>query len=442
MSISTKKSQAGSVAVFGSAIALALTLLMSPSVATSQVLVLDTPVWGIQGGQVSWFPDAGNFVRGAAFNPATGNLLVVSRAGGNAVIKLDGETGEPNGSLDLGTIIEGGILPINRIAVTADGQIFVTNLILDTGTNFKIYYWENENAAPRLLFEGNPTPQARYGDGIGVYGTGNDVKLYVSGTFTNRIAEFTFDGENLSQTARAINIPADAANASIIRIPGTDHAWINGRDEIARKINIQTGEILATIPASFLSMSYGDLDLAYHNGRTIMVTGVPGTESHIFKFIDVTDAANPVLLAETVNPDGASVNSFRVGAVSINQEDDIAFVVATNVGVAAFDITGVYEVSISIDSDDQLVSEFALKQNYPNPFNPVTNIEFSIPAASHVEISVYNMLGQRMATVVNQNMSAGVHTAQFNAASLSSGVYIYRLQAGDFVQTRRMMLVK
>lgn len=85
---------------------------------------------------------------------------------------------------------------------------------------------------------------------------------------------------------------------------------------------------------------------------------------------------------------------------------------------------------------------FALDQNYPNPFNPTTNIRFKIPSASNVHLAVYNVLGQKVATLVDNRMSAGVHVVQFNASQLSSGLYFYRLRAGNFVMNKKMMLIK
>jgi hypothetical protein len=85
---------------------------------------------------------------------------------------------------------------------------------------------------------------------------------------------------------------------------------------------------------------------------------------------------------------------------------------------------------------------FALDQNYPNPFNPSTNIKFNLPQASEVTLKVYNMLGQEVATLINERMNAGLQTVKFEASNLSSGMYIYRLQAGSFRSTKKMMLIK
>lgn len=83
-----------------------------------------------------------------------------------------------------------------------------------------------------------------------------------------------------------------------------------------------------------------------------------------------------------------------------------------------------------------------LNQNYPNPFNPTTKIEFALPETAHATLNVYDMLGQRVATLVDRNLSAGSHSIDFDASNLSSGMYIYQLRAGSSVQTRKLTLIK
>jgi hypothetical protein len=86
--------------------------------------------------------------------------------------------------------------------------------------------------------------------------------------------------------------------------------------------------------------------------------------------------------------------------------------------------------------------KFELHQNYPNPFNPSTTIQFDIPKAAFVTLKVYNVLGQEVATLVNEKREAGRYEVEFDGSKLTSGVYFYRLQAGSFVQTRKMILLK
>lgn len=100
-------------------------------------------------------------------------------------------------------------------------------------------------------------------------------------------------------------------------------------------------------------------------------------------------------------------------------------------------------ITTSNSKDDLLIPrEIQLHQNYPNPFNPTTQIRYDIPNQAQVRIEVYNTLGRRVATLVNESKSAGQYVTSFDAYGLSSGIYIYRLQAGSFIQTRQMMLIK
>jgi len=96
----------------------------------------------------------------------------------------------------------------------------------------------------------------------------------------------------------------------------------------------------------------------------------------------------------------------------------------------------------SVEESLEQPNAYALHNNFPNPFNPTTNISFTLPMAENVQLSVYNVLGQRVATLVDGVMSAGTHTVNFNAADLASGVYLYQIRAGSFSQSRTMMLVK
>ncbi len=89
-----------------------------------------------------------------------------------------------------------------------------------------------------------------------------------------------------------------------------------------------------------------------------------------------------------------------------------------------------------------LPSEFSLYQNYPNPFNPVTTIHYSLPKASHVLLAVYNVLGQVVATLVNETEQAGYKSVTFNGNNLASGLYFYRLQAGTYTATKKLVLLK
>ncbi|HLG33006.1 MAG TPA: T9SS type A sorting domain-containing protein, partial [Ignavibacteriaceae bacterium] len=94
------------------------------------------------------------------------------------------------------------------------------------------------------------------------------------------------------------------------------------------------------------------------------------------------------------------------------------------------------------DENNQLVNEFSLFQNYPNPFNPTTNIGFRIAKFDFVKLTVYDILGNEISVLVNEEKPAGNYEVTFDASSLPSGIYFYRLQAGRFIQSKKMVLLK
>ena len=85
---------------------------------------------------------------------------------------------------------------------------------------------------------------------------------------------------------------------------------------------------------------------------------------------------------------------------------------------------------------------YALNQNYPNPFNPTTEISFDLPVASHVELTIFNILGQQVETLINEDMEAGPQSLTWDATPYSSGVYFYRILANDFTDTKKMVMLK
>lgn len=100
------------------------------------------------------------------------------------------------------------------------------------------------------------------------------------------------------------------------------------------------------------------------------------------------------------------------------------------------------EVAVPGDAPSNLPSQFSLSQNYPNPFNPSTTIQYSLPHKSHVCLEIYNALGQKIAELANVEQEAGYYVEKFDGSELASGMYFYRLRAGDIVQTRKFLLMR
>ena len=93
--------------------------------------------------------------------------------------------------------------------------------------------------------------------------------------------------------------------------------------------------------------------------------------------------------------------------------------------------------------DESIIpSGFSLSQNYPNPFNPVSKIKYSIPQTSPVQLKVFDILGNKITTLVNKEQTAGSYEVEFNGSDLASGIYFYRLNAGEFTSVKKMLLLK
>ena len=139
--------------------------------------------------------------------------------------------------------------------------------------------------------------------------------------------------------------------------------------------------------------------------------------------------------------DGASVTNLGllgipIGVIDSDFDGDVRHATAPDIGADEFD--GI----VGVEEQTALLTEFALEQNYPNPFNPNTMIKYSVPQSSNVVIKVFDILGNEIETLVNKEKSSGTYELAWYAANLPSGVYLYRLQAGSFVETKKMTLLK
>ena len=153
-------------------------------------------------------------------------------------------------------------------------------------------------------------------------------------------------------------------------------------------------------------------------------------------------AGNPVIAPSGVGWDGTWLEVGTVlqrgDTLDMWYDGDVSPISSNRyrIGHASVVITGITE------REEEVPHQFTLNQNYPNPFNPSTTIRYELPHVSRVGLKVYNTLAQEVATLVNETKPAGVYTVQFDAGHLASGVYFCRLQAGDFVQTKRMLILK
>ncbi len=130
------------------------------------------------------------------------------------------------------------------------------------------------------------------------------------------------------------------------------------------------------------------------------------------------------------------------GKKAINELEVVKFGRQRGLGPFKDTVRIVNKFIVGVKETGEVPLTYALYQNYPNPFNPVTTIKYSIPNSERVVLKVYNILGQEVATLIDEEQRAGVYEFRFDASNLASGVYFYRLQAGKFIDVKKMMLVK
>ncbi len=144
--------------------------------------------------------------------------------------------------------------------------------------------------------------------------------------------------------------------------------------------------------------------------------------------------------------------SYELSCQGISEGDYYLRIVIESEGIESCNLNDIYYqadelnkekyTKIGLSGETSKVTEYALENNYPNPFNPSTKINFQLPESGLVTLKVFDMLGQEVATLVNEVKDAGRHSATFNASHLSSGTYIYEIKVNDFRKTQKMMLVK
>jgi len=122
-----------------------------------------------------------------------------------------------------------------------------------------------------------------------------------------------------------------------------------------------------------------------------------------------------------------------------SRKSDGTILIGTH-GRGAF--VGKVDNGTGVDIHSVLAAQYKLYQNYPNPFNPTTAISFQLPAYSHVKLKVFDLLGREVATLVNEEKAPGNYEVIFNAQNLSSGIYFYRMEAGSFSQTKKLLFLK
>jgi hypothetical protein len=324
---------------------------------------------------------------------------------------------------------------------TTLGNIVITesaNSDFATGTNVTLILtapanWKfNSATAPTATVSSTGRPNVEV---VGVVVSTADITLTLTVTQTNKNDVVTISGIQVMAIDGSVN-----TQVNILRTGGT--ATING---ITSTTNFGTLSSDGVLPVELSSFSASVVDNAVKlNWKTETEVNNYGFEIHR----TTSPLPSPYQGEGGVAGRGWEKIGFVNGNGNSNSPKSYSF---TDTDVLSgkysyrlkqIDNDGQFEYSKTIEVDLGAPSKFELAQNFPNPFNPETSISFTLPVAGSVKLTVYNLLGQEVQSLVNEYKEAGTHIINFNASEFNSGVYIYKLVANGVTQTRKMTLIK
>ncbi|MAT58706.1 MAG: hypothetical protein CMF23_12110 [Ignavibacteriae bacterium] len=283
---------------------------------------------------------------------------------------------------------------------------------------------------------------------IGTKGGGMYSSPEILGPWTER-------NEGLSGDALIINDVAGYKEEVTYTIIGTDNGAYYTQDSLRTWLSLNaalSGDqlkvnkvlflgnliLIATDAGLFASMDMGSSWLPFIVDEKINLVGIHFSESAVFYFAMGEKA---YLSFDLLNWQPIPLTNVTGGNITSADLNSKYLFIGTETG-------GVYRIKVdqitNIEDDylNNIPINFSLSQNYPNPFNPTTSIEYSVPSSEYVSLKVYDILGNEVAQLVNESKNAGKYEVKFDASNLTSGIYIYKIQAGSFNQVRKMMLIK
>jgi len=240
---------------------------------------------------------------------------------------------------------------------------------------------------------------------------------YVDGTTNISIQLYNQNGNNI--TVKAFTTAASAVALPPSKPQMLEIEWYNNHPKITWETNIETDIQSYRIwkHAEGSSMIAATIT---HNPNN-------STHSWVDYDVDMPDKFDPQY-----------TYSYKVKAIDNTNKESLYSNLVSIVGTGGLWKEG----NKDNRNNDLVIKEYSLSQNYPNPFNPTTQISYQIKESGFVQLMIYNTLGQKVATLVNEVKSEGKYTINYNAKNLPSGVYIYTLRVNDFVQSQKMALLK
>jgi hypothetical protein len=295
----------------------------------------------------------------------------------------------------------------SALAVDAAGNAYVTGGSIGSGTIVDYATVKYDSAGKELWVARYNGPGEIIGDRAIDLGLDTAKNVYVTGRSTSPgpgddWVTVKYDSSGLELWVARYNGPADDNDVpTALVVDGTGNAYVSGYSIAAE---------------SSLESSYDYTTVKYD---------ATGAEQWVARY------------------DGPGDNSWA-NALAVDANGNV-YVTGEDAGTAWSVFTTIKYVQLSVAVEQKQAAvpvEFSLSQNYPNPFNPSTTIEFALPQASFVNLKIYDLLGKEVATLVSEKLPAGKHQRVWDAKGLASGVYLYRLETGNFIQTKKLILLR
>jgi hypothetical protein len=262
------------------------------------------------------------------------------------------------------------------------------------------------------------------------------------GNFFTLTQENIFREWNKLDVVGAVEMARNNAIASLQlkRNPFIDHTEFADRIYSFSTNNVRP--VLAELSVLPLELDFDSTLINTSNSKQIYIAN-SGSAQLIIDSITISDSRFSILNVDLSTAPFSSTKAMLEFHPDSIKNYSAILSVYTNGGIKEIVLKGIgSDNTVNVDDKSYLPLVFSLEQNYPNPFNPSTIINYQLPLNSNVSLIVYDLLGRKIATLVNEQKPAGNYEAEWNASNLPSGFYIYRLRIGNFVQMKKMILLK
>ena len=338
------------------------------------------------------------------------------------------------------------------------GNVYVTGYSTGSGT-FKDYTTIKYNSSGNQQWVARYDGSDNYDDGAGSIALDDSGNVYVTGTSSGSgtssdYATIKYNSSGAQQWVARYNGPGNSDDyASSMAVDGSGNVYVTGSS-----YRSGTADDYATIKYSSSGVqqwvarydgpgNFNDdlaTSIAVDVTGNVYVTGnssVNGTTANDYATIKYNSYGDSVWIKRYNGPGNTGDKAYSIAVDVLGN----VYVTGSSTGSGTYtdyatikysQSTGIRQISSNIPE------EFSLSQNYPNPFNPVTNLEFGISDLGFVSLKVYDILGKEIITLVNEKLSPGNYKVEFDGRGFTSGVYFYRLNIGEFTDTKRMILIK